>query len=139
VHAVQKAAHVSASETGHLDRFGGSVTHANRIPQSTGFTGLLSQRPLCRTRRLQCFRTISEQPGSRLGVLVPKRWARRAVDRHAFKRLVRQAHLQWRKQTGLNEDLLIRLVSPIKSMGLSDREQWWNELQQLFNSIQERT
>jgi ribonuclease P protein component len=114
------------------------LSQSRRISQTVGFTALLANRPVARTRHLQCFLQANEGFGSRLGVLVPKRWAPRAVDRHAFKRLVREAHLQRRVRQNLNEDLLVRLISPVRTMGLCDRKQWWSELHQLFDNIKVR-
>jgi ribonuclease P protein component len=69
--------------------------------------------------------------GSRFAVLIPKRYAKRAVDRHLLKRLARVAHSKWSGQA--NEDTLVRLVFPVKQVGEKDKLQWWTELQALFN------
>jgi len=74
----------------------------------------------------------------RLGIMVPKRHAHRAVDRHGLKRLVREACRQIEKADLDNTDLLVRLTAPVKSLGPSDRTQWWDELQQLFARLHER-
>lgn len=129
----------------------------NRIPRSDGFSALLANRPRCRTRRLQCFSNASSihehapgQPDTsesplaaprvlRLGILVPKRWARRAVDRHCLKRIVRDAFVRSGLSEGLQGDLLVRLTVPVHAIGPGDRHAWQEELQQLFSMLRARS
>ncbi|WP_353738388.1 ribonuclease P protein component [Limnobacter sp.] len=65
------------------------------------------------------------------GALVPKRFAKRAVDRNALKRMFREA---CRHQTVYTQGrLLIRLVKPAGQVHPQNRADWWNEIEQLFN------
>lgn len=101
------------------------------IKQTTGFGFLLKTKPVKRSRRLQLFvvRRLDNMPGQ-LGILVPKRFVKRAVDRHLIKRLVRAA-----AHSGpfpVNTDVLVRVISPVITIGDSEREQWWVEIKHLL-------
>jgi ribonuclease P protein component len=70
------------------------------------------------------------------GILIPKRLAKRAVDRNTLKRLIRHA-----SQGALGNyrgKFLVRLSKPVKAVGHSDRAAWWIELQQLFSDLSQR-
>lgn len=134
------------------------------VPKSTGFTALLANRPVSRTRKLQCFLRarpvvaclqaeehlrdgrvdpiadasmgVDANHGLRLGVLVPKRFVRRAVDRNALKRLFRDAVRRESATLLLGDaDMLVRVTAPVKSMGPADRSVWWEEIQQLLRKL----
>lgn len=69
-----------------------------------------------------------------LGVMVPKRLAKRAVDRHTLKRLVREA-FRLELAPGLTGQILVRLNRPVASIPFSGRPEWWNEIRQLLNAL----
>src|SRR5262249_2233430 len=52
------------------------------------------------------------RPGARLGLVIPKRWARRAVERNLVKRQLREAFRQL-AATLPAEDFVFRLVRPL--------------------------
>lgn len=73
-----------------------------------------------------------DQP-ARLGVLVPKRLAKRAVDRNTLKRIVRQAFRQ--HAAGFQGAALVRLTKPVTQIPDSERSAWWMELQHLLSCL----
>lgn len=69
-----------------------------------------------------------------LGVLVPKKLVRRAIDRHTLKRLSREAS-RLILHPGAQGFLLVRLTKPVHGIPYSARAAWWNEFQQLFQRL----
>jgi ribonuclease P protein component len=104
------------------------------ISQSRSFAFLLKTRPVAKTPRMQLFLVpIGEGQQSCLGVLVPKRFVSRAIDRHLIKRLAREA--AGKKQELRFFDVLIRVVAPVKQVSFSDRTLWWQEFSELFSKL----
>ncbi|WP_370569137.1 ribonuclease P protein component [Limnobacter humi] len=76
---------------------------------------------------------IPDDADARFGILVPKRLAKRAVDRNTLKRLVREAcraHL-----VNYRGQVLVRLTKPVGQIGHSQRADWWKELHQLLDCL----
>mgnify|MGYP002131867468 CR=1 FL=1 len=70
------------------------------------------------------------------GILIPKRFAKRAVDRNTLKRIVRHA---CQHELGVYQGkFLIRLNKPVNAVPHSDRAVWWTELRQLFSDLSRR-
>lgn len=103
------------------------------LPKSVGFGPVLKTRPVHKTSRLMLHHYPSPST-LQLGILIPKKLSKRAVDRHTLKRLVREAVRleQLNNTTGL---LLVRLRAPVKSISFKDREQWWKEIRQLLSVL----
>jgi ribonuclease P protein component len=113
----------------------GSGSHATKITRSESFGGLLKTRPVAKTDRLMLHALFQDSP-PQFGILIPKRLAKRAVDRNTLKRLIRHAC-----QDALGNyqgKFLVRLSKPVKAVGHSDRAAWWTELQQLFSDLSRR-
>ncbi|KYP11943.1 MAG: hypothetical protein A0129_04580 [Limnobacter sp. CACIAM 66H1] len=113
----------------------GSGSHATKITRSETFGGLLKTRPVAKTDRLMLHALFEDTP-PQFGILIPKRLAKRAVDRNTLKRLIRHAC-----QDSLGNyqgRFLVRLSKPVCAVGHSDRAAWWIELQQLFNDLSRR-
>ena len=103
------------------------------IPKSVGFGKVLKTRPVHKTGRMMLHHLPSS--GSlQLGILVPKKLSKRAVDRHTFKRLVREA-VRVEPLTNTSGQLLVRLRAPIYGISYSDREQWWKEIRLLLSVL----
>ena len=67
------------------------------------------------------------------GILVPKRFAKRAIDRNTLKRLIREA---CRNEVKLEKGrLLVRLTKSLVFVGEMDRIKWWEEIRQLLSSL----
>jgi ribonuclease P protein component len=67
------------------------------------------------------------------GILIPKRLAKRAVDRNTLKRLIRHACQDALKNR--QGKFLVRLSKPVQAVAYSDRASWWKELQELFSEL----
>lgn len=75
---------------------------------------------------------IKSHSDAKLGILIPKRYVKRAVDRNTLKRLIRHscAHSLPESFKGC---LLIRLKSTVKSVPISSRAAWSKEISQLLS------
>ena len=115
--AVRKAASVSPSEA---DCASGpdSVTgkrpedyaRIRRIVKTDEFSSVFRLRPVFRTARFVLYARPNESGHARLGVVVAKRLAARAVTRNMIKRLAREL---FRKSAWVNSDFIIRLNAPV--------------------------
>ncbi len=112
------------------------TTQFKKILRTESFQVLLEKKSFYRSKKLQCFVKVNSNLGPRLGVLVPKRLAKRSIDRNLFKRLVRAAYANW--ALNKNQDILVRLIVPISSFSLQDKKKWWLELKLLFENLQSK-
>ena len=104
------------------------------IEKVAGFSHLLKTKPVKRTKRLQLF--ISPRKNDLkccLGILVPKKLVKRAVDRHQIKRFVREAVRQ--NHVMLGHDVLVRITCVVKSVPDGEKKQWWLEIHQLLSAL----
>lgn len=76
---------------------------------------------------------LHQETPLQFGVLIPKRLAKRAVDRNTLKRLIR--HACQNSLANRQGKFLVRLTKPINAVAHSDRAAWWTELQQLFSNL----
>lgn len=103
------------------------------IAKPDSFGPVLKTRPVSRTRHLM----LHHLPGGDsllLGILTPKKFAKRAVDRHTLKRIIREA-CRLELSDNIQGLLLIRLTKPVQSIPYSERSLWWNEIRQLLNEL----
>ena len=115
--AVRKAASVSQSEAG-CARGSDSVSgkrpedyaRIRRIVKTDEFSSVFRLRPVFRTARFVLYARPNESGHARLGVVVAKRLAARAVTRNMIKRLAREL---FRKAEWVNSDFIIRLNAPV--------------------------
>lgn len=79
---------------------------------------------------------ISESIGARLGVVIAKKLAHRAVQRNLLKRLAREAfRLAWRQLPPL--DLVLRLAkAPGHRMDVAARRAWRADIEKLLVQLQ---
>lgn len=103
-----------------------------KISRSETFSDLLKTRPVARSDRLM-LHAIAGEGLTQYGILVPKRLAKRAVDRNTLKRLIRHACQD--ALVDYHGKVLVRLRKPVTFVGDSDRASWWNELNQLFKGL----
>lgn len=102
---------------------------------SESFQDLLKTKPLKKSKRF-ILHVIEGTHPPRFGVLVPKRLAKRAVDRNTIKRLVRQA---CRNCLGDYQGaVLVRLKQTVHHIPDSERSVWWTELLQLLSCLSGR-
>jgi len=98
-----------------------------------GFSALLKTKPVGRSPHCLLHYLPSAEP-LQFGVLVPKRFIKKAAHRNTLKRIFREAcrHKASECPTG---QLLIRLNRPCSVVRPQDRAQWWNEVRQLLNAL----
>ena len=117
MHAVRKAASVSQSEAGCTrgpDSVSGQrpedYARIRRIVKTDEFSSVFRLRPVFRTTHFVLYARPKDSGPARLGVVVAKRLAARAVTRNMIKRLAREI---FRKSEWVNSDLIIRLNAPV--------------------------
>jgi ribonuclease P protein component len=103
------------------------------IAKSDSFGPVLKTRPVSRTNHLLLHQLAGQCP-LKLGILAPKRLVKRAVDRHAIKRIIREV-CRLELPDNMNGLLLVRLVKPVQSIPYSKRALWWKELRQLLKGL----
>ena len=81
--------------------------------------------------------TISESVGARLGVVIPKKLAHRAVQRNLLKRLAREAfRLAWRELPPF--DMVLRLAkAPGDCVDVAARKAWRADIEKLLVQLQQ--
>lgn len=107
------------------------------LSKSDGFGPLLKTRPIGRTQRLMVHWLQTESGASAelaVGVMVPKRFAKRAVDRHTLKRLIREA-CRTELKNRVSGQVLVRLTKPVQAVPYSQRPLWWNEIRHLLQNL----
>jgi ribonuclease P protein component len=117
MHAARKAASVSQSEADCArgpDSVSGKrpedYARSRRIVKTDEFSSVFRLRPVFRTARFVLYARPNESGHARLGVVVAKRLAARAVTRNMIKRLAREL---FRKAEWVNSDFIIRLNAPV--------------------------
>ncbi len=115
--AVRKAASVSQSEAGCArgpDSVAGKrpedYARIRRIVKTDEFSSVFRLRPVFRTAHFVLYARPNASGNARLGVVVAKRLAARAVTRNMIKRLAREI---FRKSAWVNSDFIIRLNAPV--------------------------
>ena len=117
MHAVRKAASVSQSEAGCTrgpDSVSGKrpedYARIRRIVKTDEFSSVFRLRPVFRTAHFVLYARPKDSGPARLGVVVAKRLAARAVTRNMIKRLARE---MFRKFEWVNSYFIIRLNAPV--------------------------
>ncbi len=115
--AVRKAASVSQSKAGYArgpDSVSGKrpedYARIRRIVKTDEFSSVFRLRPVFRTAHFVLYARPNESGHARLGVVVAKRLAARAVTRNMIKRLAREI---FRKSEWVSSDFIIRLNAPV--------------------------
>jgi ribonuclease P protein component len=76
---------------------------------------------------LRAYVRRNEKSHARLGVIVGRRWAPRAVDRNRVKRLVRESFRQHAGRLG-SIDVIVQLVAPPTGKETNDLDALWLRL-----------
>lgn len=115
--AVQRVASVSQSRAGCAHRpvsVSGNrpedYARFRRILKTDEFSSVFRLRPVFRTAHFVLYARTNALGHARLGVVVAKRLAPRAVTRNMIKRLARE---MFRKADSNNSDYIIRLSTPV--------------------------
>lgn len=85
---------------------------ARRIIKTDEFSSVFRLRPAYRTAHFVLYTRVSELPHARLGVVVAKRFAPRAVTRNTIKRVTREL---FRQSNLLALDCIVRLSKPVNT------------------------
>ncbi len=69
--------------------------------------------------------TVTQESNHRVGVIIPKKYVAKAVDRNRIKRLMREAILVWMRRNGLYQqdqkyDILMVLSRPSEPQSLAE-------------------
>ena len=83
-----------------------------RIVKTDEFSSVFRLRPAHRTEHFVLHVRPGGLPHARLGVVVPKRFAPRAVTRNAVKRITREVFRQGKYMPG---DCVVRMTRPLNS------------------------
>ena len=127
MHAVRKVASVSQSEAGCTrgpDSVSGKrpedYARIRRIVKTDEFSSVFRLRPVFRTAHFVLYARPKDSGPARLGVVVAKRLAARAVTRNMIKRLAREI---FRKSEWVSSDFIIRLNAQVvhKNQSASSR------------------
>ncbi|MDL2284867.1 ribonuclease P protein component [Oxalobacter sp. OttesenSCG-928-P03] len=105
-----------------------------RIVKTDDFSSVFRLRPKNRTEHFTLYARKGTLPHARLGLVVAKRFAPRAVTRNAIKRVCREV---FRKEALDPADCIVRLSGPLVSrnapaVSVNLKRQLRNELKQLF-------
>jgi ribonuclease P protein component len=105
-----------------------------RLHQPSEYSAVLASPLRVRSRHFEIRYRAADGASPRLGLIVPKRLAKRAVVRNTVKRLSREAFRTVRERLAC-VDLVVRLsvrVDPGDRLGLDIKRQWREELDQLM-------
>jgi ribonuclease P protein component len=92
----------------------GDYGRLRRIVKTDEFSSVFRLRPVFRTEHFALYQRPNTLGHARLGIVVAKRLAQRAVTRNMIKRIAREAF----RLAALPEvDCIIRLTSPVVSRG----------------------
>lgn len=87
-------------------------SRARRIVKTDDFSSVFRLRPVYRTAHFVLYARPAGLPSARLGIVVAKRFAPRAVTRNTIKRVAREL---FRQAELLSMDCIIRLSKPINT------------------------
>jgi len=115
-----------------------SFESGDRLHTAAEFSAVFSHRRVLRGERFDLHYRPNEIGAARLGLVIAKKLARRAVLRNLLKRLGREAFRHSRG--GLPAfDLVLRLAKPVASAGRATRPMVRMEIDALLRRLAERT
>jgi ribonuclease P protein component len=115
-----------------------SFTSGDRLHTAAEFSAVFSNRRVLRGERFDLHYRPNEGGSARLGLVIAKKLARRAVLRNLLKRLGREAFRQARAELPAF-DLVLRLAKPVASAGRATRQTARMEIDALLLRLRERT
>lgn len=114
-----------------------SFESGDRLHTAAEFAAVFSHRRVLRGERFDLHYRPGDGSGVRLGLVIAKKLARRAVLRNLLKRLGREAFRQTR--TGLPSfDLVLRLAKPVTKVERVSRRVLRAEIDALLGRLRER-
>lgn len=114
-----------------------SFESGDRLHTAAEFSAVFSHRRVLRGERFDLHYRPNERGGARLGLVIAKKLARRAVLRNLLKRLGRESFRQVRSALP-SFDLVLRLAKPVASAGRATRQQARAEIDALLGRLRER-
>lgn len=137
---MQKAVNAWPSDTAIIeaDCVSGEFPSGRRLRKTDEFSSVFRIRPCARTEHFAIYAKTNQLKQARLGIVVAKRFAPRAVTRNTVKRLCREVFRQ-SQLSGL--DCIIRLSSPPNTRhqpatGMSLKQMLYRELTQLVGQCE---
>jgi len=131
-----RAATAWASEP-YLVTEGREFRPEHRLRRPAEFAAVMASRKRLRSERFELRYCGNNGSSARLGLIIPKRLARRAVLRNLLKRLIREAFRTMRPQLSAN-DLVFRLTKTLVAAGTIDRSEraaWRAEIEFLLAGL----
>mgnify|MGYP003494272684 CR=1 FL=1 len=114
-----------------------SFESGHRLHAAAEFSAVFNHRRVLRGERFDLHYRPNDDGGARLGLVIAKKLARRAVLRNLLKRLGREAFRQVR--AGLPSfDLVLRLAKPIAQADRASRRLLRMEIDALLRRLVER-
>lgn len=132
-----RAANAWAFEPEQVAEAGSRFRPEHRLRRPAEFAAVLASPLRLRGERFELRYRRNDSSSARLGLIIPKRLAKRAVLRNQLKRLIRDAFRTMRPQLPAN-DLVFRLSRPPLAAALADgsqRRAWRAEIDALLNKL----
>ena len=117
------------------ERVQARLPRASRLLERSGYEAALACRPVAVRRHFSVFVRTNELKRSRIGVIVSKKVAPRAVDRNRIKRLVREAFRHDRQRLGGNDLVVMARRCPPRAGWASAREELTAVFAQLARQV----
>ena len=114
-----------------------SFASGDRLHTAAEFSAVFSHRRVLRGERFDLHYRPNEGGGARLGLVIAKKLARRAVLRNLLKRVGREAFRHARAELPAF-DLVLRLAKPVASAGRATRQTVRTEIEALLHRLGER-
>jgi len=105
-----------------------------RLGQAGEFANVFSARQVLRGRQFDLHYRASGATTARLGLVIAKKLARRAVWRNAIKRVGREAFRTARMELPAM-DLVLRLAKPVAAVDAEARRLWRLEIDALLRKL----
>ena len=83
-----------------------------RVVKTDDFSSVFRMRPTRRTAHFVLYANVKQLPHARLGLVVAKRFAPRAVTRNTIKRMTREVFRQLELPP---QDCIVRLTAPVNT------------------------
>lgn len=105
-----------------------------RLREPREFAAVFDQRRLLRGERFNLHYRPNGSDSARLGLVVAKKLAKRAVWRNAVKRVAREAFRQARPALPAM-DLILRLAQPVSVVDAAAKRLWRAEIDELLAKL----
>jgi ribonuclease P protein component len=111
-----------------------TLPRASRVLERSGYEAALAGRPVAVRRHFCVFVQATQRQQARIGIIVSRKVAPRAVDRNRIKRLVREAFRHDRWRFGSNDLVVMARRCPARAGWDGARE----ELAAVFGQLTRR-